>query len=93
MVQVLLPEERLRLTRAELMARRHDAGIGTGVHYPAIHRFALYRRQGWKDGDFPQAEYAGRNLLTLPLFPAMTPADVSRVTTTLMALLRQNSPR
>jgi undecaprenyl-phosphate 4-deoxy-4-formamido-L-arabinose transferase len=49
------------------------------VHYPAIHRFALYRKLGWKDGDFPHAERAGRNLLTLPLFPAMTPADVARV--------------
>ncbi|MDI1335248.1 MAG: DegT/DnrJ/EryC1/StrS aminotransferase family protein [Lacunisphaera sp.] len=88
MFQVLLPAERLTLKRAELMAQMHDAGIGTGVHYPAIHLFALYRRLGGKDGDFPHAEYAGRNLLTLPLFPAMTRADVRRVATTLTALLR-----
>jgi len=90
MFQVLLPEERLRVKRADLMAQLHAAGIGTGVHYPAIHRFALYRRQGWKDGDFPHAEYAGRNLLTLPLFPAMTPADVARVAATLIALLQHH---
>ena len=91
MFQVLLPEDRLRPKRAELMALLHAAGIGTGVHYPAIHRFALYRRLGWKDGDFPHAEYAGRNLLTLPLFSAMSRADVSRVTTTLMALLQHHA--
>ena len=91
MFQVLLPETRLRVKRAELMALLHAAGIGTGVHYPAIHRFALYRGLGWKDGDFPHAEYAGRNLLTLPLFSAMTRADVSRVTTTLMALLQHHA--
>ncbi len=91
MFQVLLPEERLRLKRAELMGLMHAAGIGTGVHYPAIHRFALYRRLGWKDGDFPHAEYAGRNLLTLPLFSAMARADISRVTTTLMALLQHHA--
>jgi dTDP-4-amino-4,6-dideoxygalactose transaminase len=89
MFQVLLPEERLRLKRADLMGMLQAAGIGTGVHYPAIHRFALYRRHGWKDGDFPHAEYAGRNLLTLPLFPAMTEADVSRVTTTLLTHIKQ----
>jgi dTDP-4-amino-4,6-dideoxygalactose transaminase len=90
MFQVVLPEERLRVSRAEVMAQMHAAGIGTGVHYPAIHLFALYRRLGWKDGDFPLAEYAGRNLLTLPLFPAMTRADVVRVATTLTALLQQH---
>ena len=72
MFQVVLPEERLTIKRAEVMAQMHAAGIGTGVHYPAIHLFALYRRLGWKPGDFPHAEYAGRNILTLPLFPAMT---------------------
>lgn len=91
MFQVMLPEARLRLKRAELMGLMHAAGIGTGVHYPAIHRFALYRKLGWKDGDFPHAEYAGRNLLTLPLFSTMARADVTRVTTTLMALLQQNA--
>jgi len=73
------------------MARLHELGIGTGVHYPAIHRFALYRRLGWKDGDFPRAEYAGRNLLTLPLFPAMTAADVARVAAALEEVLAAHS--
>jgi dTDP-4-amino-4,6-dideoxygalactose transaminase len=58
------------------------------VHYPAIHLFALYRRLGWKDGDYPLAEYAGRNILTIPLFPAMTRADVVRVVETLTGILR-----
>ena len=87
MFQVVLPETRLRVKRAELMAQLQAVGIGTGVHYPAIHLFALYRRLGWKDGDFPHAEYAGRNILTLPLFPAMERADVIRVTSTLVSLL------
>ncbi len=88
MFQVVLPEERLNLKRADVMARLLAESIGTGVHYPAIHLFALYRRMGWKDGDFPHAEYAGRNILTLPLFPAMTPTDVTRVVTALTGLLR-----
>jgi dTDP-4-amino-4,6-dideoxygalactose transaminase len=87
MFQVVLPEERLTIPRAEVMARLHAAGIGTGVHYPAIHRFALYRRLGWNEGDCPLAEYAGRNILTLPLFPAMTAADVARVVRELTAAL------
>jgi dTDP-4-amino-4,6-dideoxygalactose transaminase len=93
MFQVMLPGPRLAAARSELMARLHAAGIGTGVHYPAAHLFTLYRRHGWKEGDCPHAEHAGRNLLTLPLFPAMTRDDVSRVTTNLIALLRADTGR
>lgn len=88
MFQVILPEGRLALGRAGVMARLDAAGIGTGAHYPAIHLFKLYRRLGYKDGDYPHAEYAGRNILTLPLFPAMTRADVERVVEALTAVLR-----
>jgi dTDP-4-amino-4,6-dideoxygalactose transaminase len=91
MFQVTLPEERLRVKRAAIMEEMKLAGVGTGVHYPAIHLFALYRRMGWKDGDFPHAEYAGRNILTLPLFPAMTAADVARVVRMLAAILAKHA--
>jgi dTDP-4-amino-4,6-dideoxygalactose transaminase len=87
MFQVVLPEERLTIKRAEVMAKMHAAGIGIGLHYPAIHLFALYRRFDWKDGDFPEAEYVGRNIMTLPLFAAMTLADVTRVVTELTSIL------
>lgn len=89
MFQVVLPEERLAIRRAEVMAHLRDAGIGTGVHYPAIHLFSLYRRLGWRPGDFPRAEYVGRNILTLPLFPAMHQTDVVRVADALTSVLRQ----
>lgn len=88
MLQVVLPEERLTIPRAEIMGKLQAAGIGTGVHYPAIHLFSAYRRLGWKPGDFPIAERIGRNILTLPLFPAMTRDDVARVVETLVPLLQ-----
>jgi dTDP-4-amino-4,6-dideoxygalactose transaminase len=90
MFQVVLPEHRLSIRRAEVMAQMHAAGIGTGVHYPAIHLFALYRRLGWKPGDFPHAERVGRNILTLPLFPAMRDEAVPRVVDTLLGILRRH---
>lgn len=88
MFQVVLPEAGLSLRRAEVMAKLHAAGIGTGVHYPVIHLFAVYRRLGWKEGDFPVAERVARNILTLPLFPTMTRADVERVVEQLTAVLQ-----
>jgi dTDP-4-amino-4,6-dideoxygalactose transaminase len=91
MFQVVLPEDRLTLRRADVMAKLHEAGIGTGVHYPAIHLFGVYRRLGWKEGDFPIAERVCRGILTLPLFPAMTRGDVVRVVDTLTAILQAHA--
>jgi dTDP-4-amino-4,6-dideoxygalactose transaminase len=76
MFQVVLPEGR---PRARFIARMRELGIGVGVHYPAMHLFALYRARGWREGQFPQAERIGRAIVTLPLFPAMRDEDVDRV--------------
>jgi dTDP-4-amino-4,6-dideoxygalactose transaminase len=50
-----------------------------GVHYQAIHTFSAYRKLGWKAGLLPNAERIGRQIVTLPLFPAMRDSDVDRV--------------
>ena len=69
------------------MRRMRDAGIGIGVHYPAMHLFSIYRRLGWHEGQFPHAERVGRSIVTLPLFPAMRDSDVDRVCDTMAAIL------
>lgn len=89
MFQVLLPTDRLAGGRAAVMQALRDAGIGTGVHYPAVHLFTYYRQLGWRDGTLPQAERIGRSILTLPLFPAMRSSDVERVCQTLAATCKR----
>ena len=79
MFQVLLPLERMTITRGDFIRAMHERGVGIGVHYPAMHLFTLYRELGWRAGQFPNAERVGRSIVTLPLFPAMTEADVERV--------------
>jgi dTDP-4-amino-4,6-dideoxygalactose transaminase len=76
MFQIVLPEG---IIRADFMAQMKQRNIGCGVHYPPIHLFQLYRERGFKPGMFPVAERVGRNIVTLPLFPAMTNHDVERV--------------
>jgi dTDP-4-amino-4,6-dideoxygalactose transaminase len=87
MFQIVLREERLNAPRATVMQAMAERDIMLGVHYPAMHLFSLYRRLGWKDGDFPVAEYVGRNTLTLPLFPSMSDQDVTRVVEELVDVL------
>ncbi len=79
MFQILLPLEKMTIGRGEFMQRLHERGIGSGVHYPAMHLFKLYRAMGYGPGDFPQAERVGRAIVTLPLFPGMLDTDVERV--------------
>lgn len=79
MFQVLLPLERMSISRGEFIRRMHALGVGIGVHYPPIHLFSAYRRLGWKAGDLAHTESVGSRIVTLPLFPAMHDSDVDRV--------------
>ena len=76
MFQILLPEW---AEREVFIKHMRAAGIGVGVHYPAIHLFTLFRQLGYRPGDFPHAERIGRGTVSLPLFPAMQDSDVDRV--------------
>jgi dTDP-4-amino-4,6-dideoxygalactose transaminase len=76
MFQIVLPQG---IDRAQFITAMKERGIGTGVHYPAMHLFKLYRAMGFSEGMFPQAERVGAAIVTLPLFPAMMPGDVERV--------------
>lgn len=69
----------LGTTRSRFQTALAERGIGTGMHYPAIHLFSFYRSYGYGPGDFPVAERISEQTLTLPLFPAMTEADVDRI--------------
>jgi dTDP-4-amino-4,6-dideoxygalactose transaminase len=89
MFQVVLPDY---MKRAEFMARMRAAGIGIGVHYPAIHLFTLYRELGFREGQFPHAERIGRAIVTLPLFATMSEADAERVCTEASRILREARP-
>ena len=76
---VLLPLERLRITRKQFIEAMHARGIGIGISYEALHLATLYRGLGYHEGDFPNAERIARQTVTLHLFPAMNAGDVDHV--------------
>lgn len=90
MFAVLVDFERLRIGRRQLIELMGAQKIGLGVHYPALHLATYYRRFGYAEGSFPNAERIGRDTLTLPLFTSMRQADVERVCTTLRRVLHGN---
>jgi len=68
--------ERRNRVREHLAA----AGIQTSVHYPAVHRFSIYREYA---SSLPNTEYAADNLVTLPMFSKLTPEQVDYICDTL----------
>jgi dTDP-4-amino-4,6-dideoxygalactose transaminase len=85
--QIILPDNGPG-TRAEFMTRlQKEHNVGTGYHYAPIHLFTMYRERGFKEGQFPVSEKIGRLTVTLPMFNAMTIADVERAVAAVKAVL------
>ncbi len=73
--------------RDTVRERLQEAGIETGVHYPTpIHRQPLYQRLGYHD-NLPVAEAAAREVLSIPIHPALREEELRYVVETMNAAL------
>ena len=85
---VMADRARLGVSRDELLNRIAAAGIGVGVHFRSLTVQKFYREKyGFQEGDFPVAERASEQVLSLPLYPAMHESDVERVIHTVRKVL------
>jgi dTDP-4-amino-4,6-dideoxygalactose transaminase len=67
--------------RDELKKHLEANGVGCALHYPLpLHLQKCYASLGYKAGDFPIAEKAGRECLSLPIYPELTDRQIQRVT-------------
>ena len=66
--------------RGRLQVALNDNGIQTGIHYPVpVHLQPAYADLGYGPGAFPQAEAAADQVLSLPLYPELSPQEVAQV--------------
>jgi len=66
--------------RQQLQAALYQQGIHTGIHYPApVHLLPAYADLGYRAGDFPAAEQAAREVLSLPMYAELTDAQLQQI--------------
>ena len=66
--------------RAALVQLLNEQKIGSSVYYPVpLHLQPLYASLGHKTGDFPHAEHAAQEVLSLPMFPELRSEQITRV--------------
>ncbi len=77
---IALRLERLTVSRNEFLTELQGQGIGAAVHYVALHLQPFYRRNfHTRPQDLPIASDYSERVVTLPLYPKMSAADVNRV--------------
>lgn len=66
--------------RDALQQHLKERGIETGIHYPIpLHLQPVYQNLGYKFGDFPHTEKAASEVLSLPMYPELTDAQVEQI--------------
>lgn len=86
----LINPEAAGISHDDFIQKMKDKDIGVGYHYRSAHLFSYYRdRFGYKQGQFPNAEFISERIMTLPLFPDMTFADQDRVITAMDEIFKE----
>jgi dTDP-4-amino-4,6-dideoxygalactose transaminase len=67
--------------RVGLQQTLHAHGIASGIHYPVpVHLQPGYADLGYQAGDFPEAERAAQEVLSLPMYPELSHTEIEGVT-------------
>ena len=86
---IRVDKERCGVSRDEFLERMTKRSVGVGVHYQAIPEHPYYQRTfGWKAEEYPAATRFGRECVSLPISPKLTPRDVERVIDAVRSILK-----
>jgi dTDP-4-amino-4,6-dideoxygalactose transaminase len=88
---IQLDPEQLRIGRNEFIALLKQENIGTSVHFIPLHLHPYYRDTfKYRPEDFPNASSAFERIVSLPIYPRMTEADVERVIEAVQTIVKQH---
>jgi dTDP-4-amino-4,6-dideoxygalactose transaminase len=88
---IRLRTEMLSIDRGRFIELMRERGIATSVHYIPIHYHSAYcQRFGDLRGQFPNTESAYEGIVSLPIYPSLTEAQVQRVGETAIDIIRRH---
>ncbi|MBA4148436.1 MAG: DegT/DnrJ/EryC1/StrS family aminotransferase [Verrucomicrobia bacterium] len=85
---IRLKLDQLSIDRAGFIEELKRTGIGTSVHWMPLHMHPYYRATyGYQPGDLPKSRQLYEQIVSLPVYPEMTDADVEYVSETVRRLI------
>ena len=88
---IRLVPERLKIDRGAFIEELTREGIGTSVHFIPLHLHPYYRDAfGYRRGNFPKAEAAFEEIISLPIYSLMAEEDAQRVIQTIRGVIERN---
>lgn len=69
----------LEVSHREVFESLREQGIGVNLHYIPVHTQPFYEAQGFRVGDFPEAERYYREAISLPMYQTLTDAQQDEV--------------
>jgi dTDP-4-amino-4,6-dideoxygalactose transaminase len=86
--------DRLAIDRAEFIKHLRARGITCSVHWMPLHLHPYYRKQyGYRESDFPVASREWPRMLSLPIFPSMTEAELDYICASVREVAENNRVR
>lgn len=76
---LLIDFSSIRLTKKALFEKLRQKGLNLQVHYIPVHLQPYYKRFGFKEGDFPNAEAYYKKTISLPLYYGLKNSDVKTI--------------
>ena len=69
---IRINEAKAKESQRQLYDALWKSGVAVNLHYIPVHRQPYYENLGFKAGDFPEAEQFHREVISLPMYPALT---------------------
>ena len=85
---ILIQSDLMFKNRAQIFKELRHHGLGVNIHYIPVHTQPYYQKQGFKQGDFPVAEAYYQQVISIPVFHAMTELQQDSVVEILTKVLR-----
>jgi len=78
--------------RDRILKQLADQGVNCAIHYPVpLHLQEAYAALGIGPGSLPVAEQCAGEIISLPMFPELTPAEIQTVVSSVAALVQENT--